>query len=236
MADPTVTLLTSGGNTTATTNVTFSAQAAGTLLFLGVCADDYRTTSGSGRPESTGWTLMESQQYNAGFYTWWKIASGSETSVDYTLNNALRSSYAVITATNIDSSPFGSSSSNVDTGSAVTSKATPSITPTAGSRWLVFACIGSPRYSGAGCTVSAWSNSYTEIADVVTGSGTTENIAVAYLILDGGAATSTTATVTGPAVQCGAAIGAFKVAAAGSNFSPPFHRNPSRGLILRGRR
>lgn len=215
MADPVVTLLTSGTAAATVVSPTFTAPAAGTLMFLAVCADDYRMTTGSNRPESSGWTFMEGQQYNAGHYTWWKLANGSETTVSYALPNPVRSVYAVVAATNIDPTPFGTSSSNQDTGASVTSKATPSITPTTAIRWLVLASTGAPRYSGSGVTISGWSNSYTEIADVTGGSGTTENVGVAYLILDGGTATSTTATFVGVAQQASAMIGSFKVATGG---------------------
>lgn len=227
MPDPTVSLLTSGTGSTTTTTPTFAAQTAGTLLFLAVCSDDYRTTSGSNRPESSGWTLMADQHFNAGHATWWKSATGSEVDVSYTIGSSTRSSYAIITASNIDTgTPFGTSSSNQNAADPATSITTPAVTPTAGSRWLVLASTGAPRFSGSGVSVSSWSNSYTEIADVTTGSGTTENVAISYLILDGGTSTSTTATFAGSAQNAGSAIGSFKVAAGGGTPAasfPPVH-------------
>lgn len=108
MADPVPTEIAAGTSSTATTTASFSAQTAGTLLTLYVASDDYRTTSGTGRPESTGWTLLQGQQGNLGGYVWYKLSTGSETSVQYTIGSASKSVYRVGAATNIDSgsTPF----------------------------------------------------------------------------------------------------------------------------------
>ena len=141
MADPTVTLLTSGSSATATTTVSFSAQTAGTLLVLIYGGDDYRTTSGSGRPESTGWTLISDQHTFLGHAAWYKIAAGSETSVQYTIGSASPSCYQLITATNIDGTTPVDISNGQLAQSSLNNYTTPSVTTTAGRR-LGIAAMG----------------------------------------------------------------------------------------------
>ena len=104
MPDPVPSLLSSGVSATATTTVSFTAQAAGNLLVLFVAADDYRTTSGTGRPESTGFTLLTNgdQHTFLGHAGWYKLTDGAETSVQYTIGSASKSTYQLCMATNID--------------------------------------------------------------------------------------------------------------------------------------
>lgn len=218
MADPVVSTLVSGSSSTATTTASFTAQTAGTLLLLQVQSDDYRTTSGAGRPESTGWTLATSGQDFLGHYLWYKIASGSETSVQYTIGSGSASSYQVLAATNIDPTPLGATSSLHTHGGANTG--TTAITPASGSRWLVIASFGGMHSSASSLgPAAAVSNSYT-IRSSVTGSGSpTEVGTVAYLVLDGGTATSSATvspgwTVNSPSCSYGL-LAAFKVAAGG---------------------
>lgn len=235
MADPVVSLLTSGTSTSATTTVNFTAQSAGTLLILGYSGDDYASTSGSGRPESTGWTKIADLHHNAGHAVWYKISAGSETSVQYTIGSAVGSAHALLTATNIDgTTPLDTSNSQSSFLSAA-SYGSSSITPASG-RKLVVASLSYCRPSGAIITASGWTNSYTEIADQGVSNGATDSIGFAYLVLDGGTSTSTTATFSGTSVGTGGMIASFVNATASSNFTFPFRRNPSRGLIMRGRR
>ena len=219
MADPVVTTLATGSSATATTTVSFAAQTAGTLLELKVGSDDYRVTTGSNRPESTGWALATSGQDFLGAYVWYKIASGSETSVQYTIGSAAASQYELITYTNIDTtSPLGAVSSLHTHGGASTG--TTAITPGAGSRWIVSAFLAG-MHSGASSLgpAAALSNSYT-IQSTVTGTGSPTEVGMSgYLVLDGGTATSTATvapgwTVNSPSCSFGLLV-AYKVAAGG---------------------
>ena len=85
----TVTQIAAGSSTTATTTVTFAAQAAGAVLLLHVASDAYMAD-----PGPSGWTLLESYQGNLGHYLYWKTSTG-ETSVAYTLSPAASSAHAV---------------------------------------------------------------------------------------------------------------------------------------------
>ena len=219
MADPVVTTLATGSSATATTTVSFTAQAAGTLLELKVGSDDYRTTSGSNRPESTGWALATSGQDFLGAYVWYKLASGSETSVQYTIGSAAASQYELNAMTNIDqTSPLGAVSSLHTHGGANTG--TTAITPGAGSRWIVSVFLAG-MHSGASSLgpAAALSNSYT-IQSTVTGTGSPTEVGMSgYLVLDGGTATSTATvspgwTLNAPQCSFGLLV-AYKVAAAG---------------------
>jgi hypothetical protein len=217
MADPTVTKIAGSTSATALTTVSFSAQPAGTLLTLHVSSDDYRTTTGSGRPESTGWTLLLSDQRNLGCYLWWKITDGSDTSVQYTIGSGVGSAHAVIAATNIDPSPTDTQAQNFTaTGYGGTTHSTPSITPTTTgtNRRLVYGHIGAAS-SGALTGVSAWTNSFTEIADHATTAGYRDLIGVGYLIMDGGTSISTGATFNTTVDQAIGFTASFKVAAGG---------------------
>jgi hypothetical protein len=236
VADPVVTLLVSGTSTLATVTVSFTAQTTGTLLVLSYTGDNYLATSGSGRPESTGWTKIRENQHNAGHAMWYRISDGTETSVQYTMTGSGASSHLLHGATNIDGTTPLDTSNLTSTTSSVTTQASGTITPAAG-RKLLMVSISGCRFSGSGVSVSSWTNGYTESGDVTgTVGSTTDTTANAYLVADGGTSTSTTATYSGTSIGGGGIIASFNNAAAASNFGPPIRRNPSRGLTMRGRR
>lgn len=229
MADPVLTQLTTGSATTSAKNVAFSAQANGTLLLLFVLSDDYRTTSGSGRPESTGWTLISDQRHNAGHAGWYKITSGSDTSVDYTIGSATISAYWLGAATDIDGTTPLDTANGQQTTDTGTTYTTPSITPAAGRKLLV-GSIGGCRFSPALASMSTWLNSYTEVGDVLGVSGSTyENVGVSWIVVDGGSSTSTGATFTGSAVGRSGIIASFVNGAAVVPPQPLRRRHPARG-------
>jgi len=237
VADPTPVELTGNISSTATTTVSFTAQAAGVVLILSVASDDYRTTSGSGRPESTSWTFLDGQEGNLGHYVWYKISVGSETSVQYTIGSATRSAYTLIALDNMDASPLGVTAKNA---TAVTSLTSPqniaSVTPTAGSRWCVVGSVGTTGNGTQG--PYTWGGSYTKLSERYNTAGYRPGTTVATRTLDGGSSVTGTIAFTagGATDQMMSIISAWKVAVTGSNFSFPFRRNPSRGLIMRGRR
>jgi hypothetical protein len=219
MADPVLSTLATGTSAVATTTTTtWTAATAGDLLLLSVSSDDYRTTTGTGRPESTGWALAQSGQDFLGHYLFWKIAAGGETSVQYTIGSAAASSYAVVKATNVDPSPIGVTSSLHTHGGGTSS--TTAVTPTAGSRWMVVASFGA-MHGGATFTTAppSLTNSYTIQASGSGNNGSTSEVAtIGYLTLDGGTSTSTTTAAWATnAPQCSyGLLQAFKVASAGA--------------------
>ena len=199
MADPTWTALANGESSTATTTVSFAAQPAGTLLVLTFAGDDYTTTSGSGRPESTGWaqaTLQRASGQCHGSAVWWKVATGVETSVQYTIGSASKSAWKLVKADSIDTTtPFNVAASSHANSSAVP---TPSTAATSAGRKAGFALHTSSRAAGAPGAHGAWGSSYAALGDTATTSGVGLRNAHAYLAFDGGSA------ATAPAGSWGA--------------------------------
>lgn len=234
MADPTITSLTSGSSSVATTTVSFSGQAVGTCLVLSYVGDDYHTISGSGRPESTGWTNFPNcSQRGAGQFhgsaVWYKIADGSETSVQYTIGSASRSTYKLIALTDIDNaSPVDIGNSQHANGS-VNTYTTPTVTTSAGRRCAV-AVIGGSNGTTLLTAPGSWLNSYTPQGAGLSTSVPGLATAHATLTFDGGGSTSSGATFTGttPEARSGH-IAVFKVATAGAPALPP-------SLIMQTRR
>ena len=227
VADPTVTLLTSGNGTTATTTVSFSAQTAGTLMVLVYGGDDYRTTSGAGRPESTGWTLISDQHTFLGHAAWYKLSAGSETSVQYTIGSASPSCYQLITADNIDQTTpldiangqFQQTSSNNYT--------TPSVTTTSGRRWGL-AMMGATSSTAAFTASGTWLNSYVNIGSAFQSTAATRDvISSASRAFDGGGSESSGCTFSQVAQSKTGIIAVFKVAS-GAAPTPPILVMPTR--------
>lgn len=208
----------------ATVTVSHSAATAGNLLVLIAGADDYRTTVGAGRPESSSYTLSTgcAQETFLGHYVWWKVAAGGETSVQYTIGSASTSCWEWYEFSGLTSSPFDISNGQL-AGSAGNTYTTPAITPTAGDRYLLASMGGS--LSAANPTgMGTWLNSFTELNDTANtlGSGTRDVIGAAALSVtaNGSTAYSSGATydATSPQTRTGIIL-AFKVAAAGTNAS-----------------
>lgn len=228
-ADPTRTNVATGTGSTATTNASFGFTAtAGRLLVVAVAADDYKTGDPSGYTLSTGM----SQQVNHGAYVWWKIASGGETSVSYTIGSATNSAWAVTEWDNVDAAPYDTSAGQNDTSSG-TSYTTPAITPSTGRRLLlaVIGASGTVTWTGT----SAWTNSFTEQAESFQNvSGTRDIVGVASRIVDGDGSTTfssganTDASGGNPWDTATGQIIAFKVATGGGGAAC------TGGLMLRG--
>lgn len=191
MADPTPVEVTGGTSSTATTTVNFTAQASESVLILAAATNDYRATSGSNRPESTGWTYLDGEEGNLGFYVWWKISDGTETTVQYRINSTELSAYTLVMLDNMDASPLGVSTSGA---SVVTSNlanyTTPSITPTAGSRWCVTIIGASTGNATSG--PYTWTAPVTKLCERYLTSGYRPGVTVATVTRDGGTATSST--------------------------------------------
>lgn len=182
----------------ATVAATFnSAATAGNLLLLTVGADDYAAAPPSGWTQSTG----TSQQTFLGHYLWWKVAAGGETSVSYTIGSASPSCWVTAEVSGLTASPYNTSNGQL-TASATASYTTPSITPTAGDRFLVgtigFSCHSSNSFTG----IDTWLNSFTETGEAFTSTvGVTHDlIGLAYrsVTADGVTGYSTGATSVMP--------------------------------------
>lgn len=215
------TLLASGNSTTATTTINFSSQAADTLLILTMSADDYRTTSGSNRPESSGFALVSPgglQEDFLGHYMWWKRAAGGETSVSYTIGSASPSCYVLSATTGVDWSGTALDISNGNNDRTATdAKTTPTVTTTSGPR-IAFASLGASSSAGVFTGYTSWINSFTEIGDANTAnaSGTRDTVGLGYLEFSGGGSVTGGASSTGPGPQCRTSvIAVFKMSGGG---------------------
>lgn len=226
MPDPVATSLTSGSSSLATTVVNFSAQPAGSLLLLACAADDYK----NGNP--SGWTAGPAITATSfhGLAVWYKVATGSETSVSYVINSASRSAYALISISEIDqTTPVDTAPAAQFQNTSSQSYTTPTATTTAGRR-IAIGVIGMSLSSTLITGVEAWTNSYTEIID---GESTTTPglvVGLAGLVLDGGGTTSTGATVTGaitPQAKTGAIL-VFKNASTAAAIPPILVMAPRR--------
>lgn len=203
-----------------------TAATAGNLLLIVVGSDDYRTAGGlpSGFTQSTGCA----QQTFLGHYLWWKVASGGETSAQYTIGSASPSCWLTAEVSGVQASPYDTSNGQFAQSSGST-YTTPAITPTAGERFIVGSIGGSGVITFSG--VDTWLNSFTEITDTFTtlGSGTRDCVGASSLSVtaNGSTSYSTGATFSGaatPTARTGIAI-AFKVAAAaGAASAPPLPR------------
>lgn len=210
----------------ATVTANFSAATAGNLLVLTVAADDYRTTSGSGRPESTGWSLPTggAQETFLGHYLWYKSAAGGETSVQYTIGSASPSCWCFAEWSGMDSTPYDTSTGALAQSSGDT-YTTPNLTPSSGERLLIATLGASSGGAWTTLDMTTWLNSFTEVADIGTtlGSGTRDIQGMASLAVtaNGSTAYSSGATYPNVAQSRTAIIASFKVAAAGGATSPP---------------
>lgn len=216
MADPISTQLTAGDSTSATVTVNFSAQAAGTLLTLHVAADDYKTGNPSGWSEAQGVGSGEGAFH--GSYFWYKIATGAETSVQYTIGSASKSSYVLVAHTNIESaSPLDvSAKQNTNTGSETTYTTPSSGNSSSGRRYGIGHIVGH-KTSAAYSSLGTWTNSYGEVGERLSaGTQPFYAIGVAGLAFDGGGATSTGATFDSASVSRSGIIAVFKVASGGA--------------------
>lgn len=173
-----------------------TAATAGNLLVLAVGADDYRTTAGGGRPESSGFGLATgaAQETFLGHYVWTKVAAGGETSVQYTIGSASPSCWITAEISGVGSLDVSSGSLNSSGSSTYT---TPAVTPTAGARFAI-ASIGGSLNSAFNTGMGSWTNGYTEQADIATtlGSGTRDNIGLATLSFTANGLASTSTGVT----------------------------------------
>lgn len=216
MADPVATELVGGTSTSAVTTPTFSARTAGEFLILSIASDDYRLTSGSNRPESSGWTFLNGFEGNLGRYTWYKVAAGGETSVSYAIGSAARSAYTVTTVTNVDTtSPLGATNSNNTIVSAsLTGMTVSSITPTAGTRWGIIAIVGSTGNVTSG--PYSWTAPIAKVGtDRYHTAGYRPGITVAARVVDGGTSVGATVAVATTCDQLSGTIIALRESTAG---------------------
>jgi len=174
-----------GVSAVAVTAPAFSgATTSGNLVVLCFASDDY-----NGTPDA-GWTQsaeMEQQTFH-GAYIWWRISTG-ETAFQYTIGSATVSAWILTEWSGCDAVPYDISEGQFAASSSTT-YTTASITPTTGNRVLI-ALMGGSTSSDQGGTVGTWLNSFTEIADIGTTAGATDDvIGVAYRLVVGDSSTA----------------------------------------------
>lgn len=212
-----------GTGTTANPTASFGFTAtAGRLLVLTVTGDDYN----SGNP--TGYTLSSGceQEGYAGDYVWWKVAAGGETSVQYVLGSAVRSSWTVEEWSGLEASPYDTSAGQfANTG--FYSYSTPAVTPTTGERLLLARMFGMAPADDI-TDVASWTNSFAESDEQINnGANPRQIIGTAHRSVTGNGSTTfdTSGTFSGgaaPPVQHAAGILiAFKIAAGGGPSNAP---------------
>lgn len=211
--DPTIVNTASGTAATATVNTSFTAATAGNLLVLVVAADDFKTA------DPSGWTLPTGggQQQNLGHYLWYKIAAGGETSASYTINSATGSVWQVTEYDHVAAFDVSNGTSAATSG---TTFATPSVTPSSGRRFAI-ATVGGSLGAKTITDLSSWTNSFVQ-QPFRNVNATPQQVCfeVSTLALDGGVATSTTATYVGGTPETRTAILAVFTVAAGGGAAP----------------
>lgn len=217
------TTLASGTSSVATTTVSFSAQPAGTLMVLTVTASDLLATSGTGRPESTGWTKGPNGADWVEVAMYALVATGGETSVQYKIGSANPSAYNLVAYDNgFVASPLGGATSSLHSHNDTTGIATPgttAITPASGSSWLVVASFGGSRESSSSFSnPSSFTNGYTRQSSAICTTPDTYANNQGYAVVTGGSATSTAASWASGAAKCNyGQLWAFEIAAGGGS-------------------
>lgn len=211
-----------GTSTLATVTASFATTPTnGNIIVLCFAADDYNGTPNAGWTQSTGMAI-EGGSYHGG-YVWWKVASGGSNSFQYTIGSASPSAWVLLEISGLDGSPYDvSNGQNVNaSGYQYT---TPSITPTAGDRFIVAAFGGSNAAAGdiSGDYVN-WTNSFTHARSSGNPgtSGARDCIGVGYRSVTANGSTSYSTGVDFPnTVQSRSGmIIAFKVASGGGGQS-----------------
>jgi hypothetical protein len=204
----------SGTNTAATVAPAFgSPSTAGNLIVLSISGDAGVPSVGSGWQQSANM----GQVGDNGGYLWWRISAGETTFPSYTMSVATNSSWTLTEFAGCTATPYDVSlGQHSETGVALYT--TPALTPSAGSRVLVAAMLGSSTIDLSGA-FTAWLNSFTQLAGIGQSAGTIKTCAaVAYRLVTGDGATPFSSGVTWPALCSGnvGLIAAFKGGASGA--------------------
>jgi hypothetical protein len=232
MADPTLTNYGKGTTNTASATATFGFTAtAGRLLVLVLSQGAYRTGVPSGWTEPTG----GAQQTYIGFYTYYKIAAGGETSVTYDTSVAQSTAWMVFEFDNVDTAtPYDTSAGSYLQDGGTNTLTTSSITPSSGRR-LVIAAIGAQNGFNDISNTSGWTNSFTRVDESIVlrannvSFGDCFMSGLAWRVMDGGSSVSTAATINLVSGSSNAAalawtIASFKVVGGSSQAPRSMHQ------------
>lgn len=218
----------------ATVDLVWDTPATTGNLLIGIVgADDYAASPPSGFTQSTGC----GQETFLGHYVWWKVSTGGETAVTYTIGSASPSCWITMEWSGLEASPYDISNGQF-TATSSTSYTTPAIAPTTGERLLI-ASMGF-SLNNTLTSMASWLNSFTEVAnaDIATtlGSGTRDLIGAASRSVTGDGSTTfssgATATASGTPQSRTGIIIAFKVSSGAAATSVPARRRRQMGALL----
>lgn len=171
----TATLLASGPSSTATTTISGWSCAADDRLVLVVSSSDYKTGDPAGyavRTERTGGSVWQ------GSYVWDKVATGTETSIAYTIGSASKSAYVLFKISGLDTAatPVVATVSGSDGSAGNATITVNNLTTGASGTWFAVAAIDAT--SGVSLpTYGAWANGYTELGAGQNTAGADYNMA-----------------------------------------------------------
>jgi hypothetical protein len=228
MADPTLTNSASGTSTSASVTATFGFTAtANRLLVAAIAADDYLS---GGTP--SGYTAGGNYEGFHGHYVWWKIASGSETSIAYTIGSGVGSAWTVMEFGSVEttSSLDTSNSAGDNTGSSSSGAySSASVTPSTGRRTIIASLAGSSNGTSTFTGIGTWTSSFVEAKESYHNTGSTYDlVGNAFLSVDGNGSTGfTTSAVFTTSVDPGGNLNShssvvlvFKVASSSQSNAP----------------
>lgn len=161
---------------TATTpaSVTLDAPATAGNILVGVYAGDDYVTSGN-RPSGFSEPTGGRQETFLGHYVWYKTAAGGETTISATPNAAATHVMLALELSGVSGLDVSNGQLAASSGTTYT---TPTITPSAGGRFLV-GTIGFSAHSSVTVTsaTDTWLNSFVEAVDgFTTPSGATRDV------------------------------------------------------------
>jgi hypothetical protein len=203
-----------GSATVATVSPTFaSTPTSGNLIVLSFASDDYNATPDTGWTQSTG---MEQQTFHGG-YIWWQISTGAQPP-SYTIGSATNSSWILEEWSGNAASPYDVSNGTFTQSSGGT-QATPTITPSSGSRLLCAMMGASKGATNLSAATVSWSNTFTTVRDIGNSgtTGTEDWVGTGYRLVTGDGVTgfTTTGTCSNASLESRSAlIISFKAAAA----------------------
>lgn len=192
----------SGNNSADETTLTPSLSSAttGHAVIVGFASNNVNAAS-----PPTGFTLDGSGESNvgaAGYYVYRKQLSTGETSWSFPLSSSNGYAWWALEVSGLDSSPFVTGIASSD--QAGTSIVTGTTTSTTQTDIMCLACFAS-NHATTGDSWSGYTNSFTEIKDQTTTSGSTNqaSVAVAYKFPGTGGTFTSTATPSHSTNACG---------------------------------
>jgi hypothetical protein len=167
--------------------IDFAPASVGSMLLLFVASDTTKVGDPAGWSVPTGGAQDGAMQ----LYGWYKVAAGGEDTVTVDLTAAASSAWALL---EISRAAIVDTSAGQFADSSAASYDTPIVSPSGGRRYGVGVVAGRKTSSQTN-SITAWSNDYAELADVVQMASTSISLGVAVRAMD--VLTGDTTTTTG---------------------------------------